>query len=206
MNNESINTKKDIIILPCTAGKTKLGAFFGKTFTAAPQNAGEVRPFDQCGIEGCETWYDLVEKMQKQDRPDMLEAYKLYHPRGNASLYEKVRAVFGDRFMIFSAGWGLIKSDYKLPYYDITFNGSNTNSNHRRTKDPYKDINQLPEILKKYPDAKIYSVVLGQYVKKLPDLMEGFADRWIQLDASTMDGSAYTKVYRYVESKILNNQ
>jgi hypothetical protein len=43
-----------------------------------------------------------------------------------------------------SAGWGLIRSDFLTPYYDITFNAQADAYKRRRTKDRYNDFNMLP--------------------------------------------------------------
>lgn len=197
-----MDKSKDIIILPCTAKKVKLENFFGKTFIANPSCSEETRPFDRCGIDGFDTWYDAVEGYQDKNCNALTEAYRLYQPKGDQDLYKEVYKEFGDRFMIFSAGWGLIKASYKLPYYDITFNGSSKNANHRKNKDGYRDLNQLPEIVNKYPNAKIYSVLLGQYPRNLIRLL-GKEIEITPLDASKLGGNRYTQVYRYVRSEIL---
>jgi hypothetical protein len=44
---------------------------------------------------------------------------------------------------ILSAGWGLIRSDFLLPQYDITFSPSADPYKRRRPRDPYADYRHL---------------------------------------------------------------
>jgi len=44
---------------------------------------------------------------------------------------------------ILSAGWGLIRSDFFTPYYDITFSQSADPYKQRRKKDRYNDFRML---------------------------------------------------------------
>jgi len=48
-------------------------------------------------------------------------------------------------FYILSAGWGLIRSDFLTPAYDITFSPRSEKYKHRRKRDSYHDFNMLPE-------------------------------------------------------------
>ena len=51
-----------------------------------------------------------------------------------------------ERLYILSAGWGLIRSDYLLPYYDITFSGGKRIAAFKRRchRDKYHDCSMLP--------------------------------------------------------------
>jgi hypothetical protein len=44
---------------------------------------------------------------------------------------------------ILSAGWGLIRGDFLLPQYDITFSAAAPAGKRRHKKDRYQDFNQL---------------------------------------------------------------
>ena len=46
---------------------------------------------------------------------------------------------------ILSAGWGLIRSDFMIPYYDITFSQSADSYKRRRRTDHYDDCCMLPD-------------------------------------------------------------
>ena len=70
----------------------------------------------------------------------LLPAWKLYK---NAT-YELLADHCGpERFYILSAGWGLIRSDFLTPAYDITFSPGAERHKRRRKKDQYDDFNML---------------------------------------------------------------
>ena len=73
---------------------------------------------------------------------NFLKAYELYRP----SAYKKLIDFLGEENVyILSAGWGLVRSDYLLPGYDITFSGSAEKSKRRKQSDKYKDFVFLEE-------------------------------------------------------------
>lgn len=195
---------KDIIILPCTARKIDISHFRGKIFCAQTDGNDIVRPFDKDN-EG-KTWYEVVEENQDSPTKALAEAYSLYLPKGDSFLYKHVYNVFGDRLLILSSGWGLVKATYKLPLYEITFKGTNADENHRNISDPnYNDINHLPEIIKKYPEAEVYPVLSKDYQKFLQKFTKGIK---VNLELSNAaaklnDRDAWTKIYRYVRNNIL---
>lgn len=49
---------------------------------------------------------------------------------------------------ILSAGWGLIRSDFLTPYYDITFSQSADPYKRRRRTDRYDDFRMIPDGVK----------------------------------------------------------
>lgn len=198
-----MNIEKDIIILPCTAKKIDIPFFFGKNFCAKTDGKNIVRPFDK--NENGKTWYEVVEENQNSTSDALSEAYKLYLPKGDKFLYREVYEIFGDRLLILSSGWGLVKATYRLPLYEITFNETKADINHRNYIDTnYNDINHLPETLKKYPESKICPVLLGKYKKFLNKFLNGMdVDLQYSNAAAELGGANYTKVYRYVRNYIL---
>ena len=80
---------------------------------------------------------DIV--LQSQNNQNLAPSYQLYsHP-----IYTDLFEYLGDRLFIQSAGWGIISSNFRLPYYNITFN-QNANLNEIRANDAdYKDFNHL---------------------------------------------------------------
>ena len=147
-----------IVIIQCAAGKaTNAGHLVtadGKpvTFVAhpeiAPENGSRVyaRPDDEAG-EG-KSWRDVLRAYNRQpsDNPlGVLPAYRLYQN----PVYERLVRTLGIASVyILSAGWGLIRSDFLTPYYDITFSPSarGTDAYKRRRKgDRYNDYCMLPE-------------------------------------------------------------
>lgn len=95
-----------------------------------------VRPDDL--IEGEEmTWRDLI--ILQEDRYDLVAAYELY----NHPIYRELYNHFNQNLYIFSAGWGIVRADYKLPQYDITFSRSAPRYSRRKKNDEFNDFNQL---------------------------------------------------------------
>jgi len=88
------------------------------------------------------TWREIVENNQDNGNIPFM-AYELYVREE----YTLLRDALGDRFFIQSAGFGIIRSDFRLPKYNITFGGANE-LNRRyynpNENDGYNDFNQLP--------------------------------------------------------------
>ena len=71
----------------------------------------------------------------------LLPAWRIYRNPVYASLEEK----FGvDRLFILSAGWGLIRSDFLTPMYDITFNSQANLFKRRHKSAQFNDFRMLP--------------------------------------------------------------
>lgn len=121
------------IVIQCAATKFKdagsLKTRDGKfvRFVAQPNlcslkaNTLYARPDDPSDTPSV-SWRKHLEKYvtsQGQTNPlELRQAYRLYKPAVYAGLVER----FGsDKIFILSAGWGLVKADYLLPNYDVTF-------------------------------------------------------------------------------------
>lgn len=90
------------------------------------------------------TWRDTLAQYNQQNgfnNPQHLsQAYELYNP----TAYGNLVAEFGvENVYILSAGWGLIRADYLIPDYDITFSVSAKPHQRRRDNDQYKDFKHL---------------------------------------------------------------
>lgn len=74
----------------------------------------------------------------------LLPAWQLYKNK----TYQLLADTFGQKNLyIFSAGWGLVRSDFMIPNYDITLSPSATGPDkykRRRKDDPYDDFAMLP--------------------------------------------------------------
>lgn len=110
----------------------------------APPNSNTalyVHPDDLIADEGI-TWRALVEKQNS----NLLPAYQLY----DQSIYQKLYQKFKNDLFIFSAGWGIIRADYQVPKYNITFsNASNVPQYAQRNSKcdrAYKSFNHLTTI------------------------------------------------------------
>jgi hypothetical protein len=109
---------------------------------AAEDKIVYARPDDLA--EGGMSWRTLLRKYNEQPRRNplrLLPAYQLYENKCYRSLVNR----FGvDSVFVLSAGWGLIRSDFLTPYYDITFSQSADAYKIRRKIDRYDDFRMLP--------------------------------------------------------------
>ena len=110
---------------------------------AAPPEKGVLyaHPDDMSDITGI-TWRQRVMAVNAGREPDpgLWIAGKLYRPKAYALLLEKLGI---ERLFILSAGWGLVRADFLLPDYDITFSTSAEPWKRRRASDKFSDFNAL---------------------------------------------------------------
>jgi len=116
-------------------------------FAAHPEKCtnGEkcLRPDNQRENTG-QTWRVYLQEYNRSGKnPDLLfKAGCLYQPE----IYQKLVQQYGENDVyILSAGWGLVRSDFLLPYYDITFSGRAEAYCQRKVRDHFEDFNQLAE-------------------------------------------------------------
>ena len=126
-------------------------------FVAHPERYTEqdkcCRPDDLREDMDC-TWRDNLQSYNQQgSNPNHLyPAGDLYKP----SIYKTLVEKFGSHnVFIISAGWGLIRSDYLIPYYDITFSSQGKPYSKRNPRDRFEDFNQLSDS-SIHPDETIY--------------------------------------------------
>jgi hypothetical protein len=123
-----------IVVIQCAASKAPNAGHLvtadGKsvTFVAhpeiAPRNEDHVyaRPDDDAG-EG-KPWREVLLAYNREPNTNpllLLPAYRLYENPIYGSLVERLGI---ENVYILSAGWGLIRSDFLTPDYDITFSQS----------------------------------------------------------------------------------
>ena len=98
----------------------------------------------------------------------LLEAYSLY----KNSVYRELAAKVGiENLYILSAGWGLVRSTFLLPMYDITFSSSGPPCTRRAPGARYLDFRHLSahggdRVL--YFGGKSYLPALGELTKPMP--------------------------------------
>jgi hypothetical protein len=90
-------------------------------------------------VEG-KTWRGLLQEYNsncaKTNPLNLSRAYDLYKNH----IYRELVDSFGkSNVFILSAGWGLIRSDYLLPSYDITFSPMAEKFAQRRRRDSFED-------------------------------------------------------------------
>lgn len=109
----------------------------------APCRAGVIHahPDGPSDIPG-RTWRDRVVDLNRANTAEtgLLTAGALYTPAAYASL---IRFVGSERLYILSAGWGLVRADFRLPDYDITFSASADAHRRRRRTQAFADFNHL---------------------------------------------------------------
>ncbi len=156
-----------IVVISCAASKNEnAGTIMSKDgkpvkFIAHPEKVPEeerqngecyARPDDRSDTGG--TWRERLVAYNNFYRESfcnprgLLKASELYK---NKTYRELVSEFLAENVYILSAGWGLVKSDFLLPDYDVTFSkSSKIRKAYRRDfgKDTFKDFNQMP------PDTK----------------------------------------------------
>jgi hypothetical protein len=101
------------------------------------------RPDDFRATTG-QTWREyLLDYNRAGKNPDRLyKAGALYQP----PIYKRLTDQYGDEnVFILSAGWGLVRADFYLPYYNITFSTQADPYCQRKVRDEFRDFNQLAE-------------------------------------------------------------
>lgn len=98
------------------------------------------------------TWRAVVEEynLHGQNEQRFWEAFKLYEPRRPyTDIYVRLKDFAdqeGHELFILSAGWGMVRSNYWLPHYEITFTRPQKAEKRyafRSSKDPYQDFQHL---------------------------------------------------------------
>ena len=181
-----------LIIQCCASKQSNAGTFHtpsGKPikFAADPslpeENISEyIRPDDI--ITGSKiSWRDHLweyndnYKKTHANPNSLLRAGELYRP----SAYSALVKSFGyESVYILSAGWGLVRSDYLIPVYDITFSSSGGRLKKRKKSDHYHDFNHMiddqSEIQK---DETIYFFGGNSYLPLLYILLSDISARKI---------------------------
>jgi hypothetical protein len=144
-----------------------------------------LRPDDLTYVEEY-TWREYIENNQQNGIIPFM-AYQLY----TKNAYCMLRDAFEDRFFIQSAGFGIVRSNYRLPKYNITFtvnNEINRRNYFPNGQDGYQDFNHLLELDNNRED--IVYVGGKSYVKQFIELTRALPNR---------------KVIFYIGSPIHNN-
>jgi len=133
-----------------SAGRLKDASGVRVVFVAHPEKCTPTesslryyRPDDEVGT-GLGTWREYLTRYNQQSlNPDgLFRAAELYKPTVYRALVERYS---WQNVFILSAGWGLIRSDFLTPYYDITFSNQGKPYSKRRSRDRFEDFNQLSD-------------------------------------------------------------
>ena len=140
-NQEELILSKNFKVVMVCAG-AKNDSFFiaypKDDFVNKPLKESEHHPDDKMN-DGRTSWREYLKNHQNDK--SLLEAYNLYKRNEYKCLYKKYKT----NFYILSAGWGLVKSEFNLPKYDISFSASGKKKRTENIKKPpfYDDFNQL---------------------------------------------------------------
>jgi hypothetical protein len=157
-----------IPVLVCSSEKIKDWFIYRDEtikFFASPDMAPKDFRFTYHGLDDKirnenRTWRELTVNGQNDPSLNLIKAYHLYKPKAFSSIYENLYKKFNHSFYILSAGWGIIRADFRIPAYNITFSTAPSVPKYaqRSVDDVWPDINHLKEDVdnEKYaPDSKI---------------------------------------------------
>ena len=144
------------IIIQCARSKfkeaVKLSSDNGQevVFVADPEKFCEdnhkfayCHPDDQISTKRKSYREFLVEYNNSSENPlKLYRAGDLYQP----NIYKELTTNYGYKNVyILSAGWGLLRSDFRIPYYNITFSSAGEPGIKRLKSHKFKDFNHLKE-------------------------------------------------------------
>lgn len=168
------------IVFPCASSKNEIPFIYNEreinfVSHALPniENKFFVHPDELIFNENI-SWRDFINK--QENRKDLKKAYNLY----KNEIYDRLYKRFGNNLFIFSAGWGIVRAEFKLPNYNITFSRGENIPNHciRDKKQKYKDFNHLNGIEKNekiiFIGPEDYATSFLKLVSKLPNEIEIF--------------------------------
>lgn len=198
-----------IVVVQCAARKrpdagmlrTKAGApvLFVADPTKAPNSPGYtyVRPddLDEDGVP----WRQRLLAYNRDDANELSlkQAADLYSNSAYRALVDKVGL---DRTFILSAGWGLIRSDFLTPRYDITFSAAAAPYARRRKTDRYGDFCMLPS----EPRERIAFFGGRDYVPLFVSLTAGTRTERVVIHNSSMKEIVGCSLHRFETSTRTN--
>jgi len=141
------------------------------------------------------TWRSLI---SEQNHPDIVPAYKLYQN----DVYRCLYAAYGKHFYIFSAGWGIVRAEFKLPAYNITFAQQAEPLVRRTANMHWNDFNHLQDDSAEFsPDAKIILFAGQSYAKHFKSLADRIPNKNIVTKKSCMPEGTSNYTWFYEAAK-----
>lgn len=158
------------IVFPCASKKNKTPFIYNSKeicFVSQPKANTEKKIFvtpDEAIMNENLTWRSIINK--QENRNDLTKAYELYKHEIYKMLYEK----FKNNLYIFSAGWGIVSAEFKLPDYDITFSSGKKiqECTKRKKEQHFDDFNHLNGVDK---NEKIIFIGLEKYLNSFLSLV-----------------------------------
>jgi len=190
-----------------SAGRLKNASGVRVVFVAHPEKCTQTqsslryyRPDDEVGT-GLGTWREYLARYNQQSlNPDgLFRAAKLYKPTVYQALVER----YGwQNVFILSAGWGLIRSDFLTPYYDITFSNQGAPWSKRRSSDRFQDFNHLRNSGIS-PDETVYFFGGKDYLPLYYFLTQSIAAR--KVIYHSQDSLTHRQGYEYLPYRSFTN-
>ena len=164
---------------------------------ATPHEEILARPDDDAG-DGRSYRDHLNEYNHRGENPfNLAHAWQLYaHPA-----YQQLVTKFGvANLYILSAGWGLIRSDYRAPLYDITFSQAGGRVKKRLKGDRYHDFVQLED-----DDGQEVHFVGGKdYIPLFVKLTEKFENRIVHYNSANQPSAPNCRFQRFATTTRTN--
>jgi len=142
------------------------------------------------------TWRELV---KEQNHPDLVPAYELY----KNDIYYKLFNEYDRYFYIISAGWGIIRASFKLPFYNITYsNQAKVPKYSRRTYNmKWNDFNHLLEDSNDFDDNSVIILFSGKdYIEPFCKMTRSIKKRkiikYIAENIIEKEGYEYEEYYK----------
>lgn len=172
-----------IVVVQCAARKREEAGFMRTTdggpvlFVADPSSAPissthrYARP-DDIRLNG-QSWRDLLLEYNLQTGENPLKLLRAIDLYSNPTYLRLASEVGITKTYVLSAGWGLIRSDFLTPDYDITFSASAEPYKRRKKTDVYRDFRMVPSDT----DAPIIFFGGKDYVPLFCDLTQSVRTR-----------------------------
>jgi hypothetical protein len=157
-------------------------------FRWRPNQNNQYKPFDKISGKNI-SWKQFLKEINKENANNVIEeiaynnivsAYELYNPQfENRNIYVDLHNCFLDRFFIASAGWGIVKSDFRLPNYDITYTKPKKEQDANKYRNPNEtdflhDINEFENLQE---DDDILFFGSKNYLKQFISLTQNLPNR-----------------------------
>ncbi len=147
------------------------------------------------------SWRQLLVRNNDNEKTNPLGLLAAYQHYENKTYVSLVNCFGIESVYILSAGWGLIRSNFLVPYYDITYSQSADNYKRRRRGDRYNDFKMLP-----LQTAETIAFIGGKdYLPLFCELTEGLNGKRIAFYNSTKIPNFKNCVFQRFNTKAQTN-
>jgi len=211
LKNDFKLREDDIIVISCSGGKVDIPHLLQDNqeikFRAESNPPQTFLPYDTIPNQNPPmTWSAFIENAQNINNPALVEAFSLYQPKKAPyqNIYSDLHARFSDNLYILSAGWGLIKSSFRIPTYDITFSNQAKKEKKRSKIDAEFNSNDFKQ-LNPEKHQRLVCLVSQDYIPQFKRLTNHLSNEKITTSIkSVKDIPGVTKYnWYYLLAKIL---